>query len=362
MNGLIRCITMLMMALNTTSCVAKQQPTITVYGTPAFVQKQKQLKYRIAEAAALCADYLRQQNQPTDSSWLKLDILYGDHYVFKTRPYAYNLKLADYYLSGIWVNGETGEIKNVEKGGRIRLVLEYGKHIPFVYRLSGTPKPDIELDMDCEETLKAIIQSSNLGVLKTVDDVRFRIERMDSEGILVNVYTTNNLSDDPEQKQLVENAVAWVNYVPETQKLFNVTADPEAPVELNYDTNLSGSNDIEQLCGLIGSGTSTGTTDCTTISGDMLSGTQCLEKNSTIAKVYEKIIRAQLVEDAQYLKLQLPKSDRSIKDLKGGALRVDYRIKPGNVLVEMLYDGGVTHIQLIEKGNDVVRKVIYRAD
>jgi len=235
------------MALNTTSCVSKQQPTITVYGTPEFVQKQKQLKYRVADAAKRCADYLRQQNQPTDSPWLKLDIIYGDHYIFKTRPYAYNLKLADYYLSGIWVNGETGEIKNVEKGGRIRLVLEYGKHIPFVYRLSGTPKPDIETDMDCEETLKAIIQSSNLSVLKTVDDARFLIERIDSGGILINVYTTNDLSDDPEKKQLVENAVAWVSYVPETKTLFDRTADPEAPVELYYDTNLSESYSFSSI-------------------------------------------------------------------------------------------------------------------
>jgi len=329
---------MLMMALNTTSCVSKQQPTITVYGTPEFVQKQKQLKYRVADAAKLCADYLRQQNRSTDSSWLKLDIIYGDHYIFKTRPYAYNLKLADYYLSGIWVNGETGEIKNVEKGGRIRLVLEYGKHIPFVYRLSGTPKPDIELDRDCEESLKVIIQSSNLSVLKTVDDARFRIERIDSRGILINVYTTNDLSEDPEKKQLVENAVAWVSYVPETKKLFDLTADPETPVELNYDTNLSESYRLEQLCGLACSETPTDAADCTAISGDMLSGEQCLERNSTLENVYKKIIGEEWVADAQYLEPQLPKSDRSIKDLKGGALRINYQLKPGAVSIEMRYD------------------------
>lgn len=358
MKGITHFINIFIILLSISSCGIKNREIAYVYGTPAFNEKQKELKYNLSDASGLCADYLRQQGSLSDFSWLTLNIIYGDYYIFKTRPAAYNLKLAEYYLSGIWVNGQTGEVKNVKKGGKIRVVLEHPKHIPFVYRLSGTP----EVDMGCEEMLKAIVQSSNLTALNAFDDVHFRIERMDAEEIWVNIYTENNLSDNPEQKQIVENAVAWIKYVPKTKKLFDITIDPEAPIELNYDTSLSEGYDIEQLCGLTGSGTSTDTTDCTAISGEMLSGEQCLEKNSTLAKVYEKIIREQLVEDAQYLEPQLPKSNRSIKDLKDGALRIDYHIKPGNVLVEMLYDGGVTHLELMENGNDVVRKIIYSAD
>src|SRR5690606_7668379 len=63
-------------------------------------------------------------------------IIYGDDYIFKTKPVAYTLKLAEYYLSGIWINGQTGEIKQVENGGKVRVVLEHPKYIPFVYRLA----------------------------------------------------------------------------------------------------------------------------------------------------------------------------------------------------------------------------------
>src|SRR5690554_367871 len=143
MKGITHFINIFIILLSISSCGIKNREIAYVYGTPAFNEKQKALKYTVSDASGLCADYLRQQGSLSDFSWLTLNIIYGDYYVFKTRPAVYNLKLAEYYLSGIWVNGQTGEVKNVEKGGKIRVVLEHPKHIPFVYRLSGIPEVDM---------------------------------------------------------------------------------------------------------------------------------------------------------------------------------------------------------------------------
>ncbi|MGL4585077.1 MAG: hypothetical protein ACRCVU_19090, partial [Flavobacterium sp.] len=53
--------------------------------------------------------------QPNDTVVdVKLDIIYSDYYVFKEKREPYNLRMARYALSGVWVNGRTGELKEVK--------------------------------------------------------------------------------------------------------------------------------------------------------------------------------------------------------------------------------------------------------
>lgn len=234
------------------SCTYKKHATVYIYGTSEFENKQKELTYSLNEAVKLCADYILKNEELSDSMFLRLDILYGDYYIFKAKPLVYNLKLAEYSLSGFWVNGRTGDINFIENMGSVRVVLEYNKHKPFMYNLrSSSQHQDKEIDR---------------------------------------------------------------------------------------------------------------TTDCDTLSGEMMSGVECIEYNTNMEKVYEKIVLEKLVEDSEYMESKLPDSDCFAKALKNEILDINYLIKPDTVVIEMLYPGGITQIELMQRSKDVIRRITYNAD
>jgi len=121
---------------NLFSCKVNSQESITVYRTHEFNEKQKEMKYSVAEAADLCADFVHKENPDRNSFWLKMDVMQGDHYIFKDEPYNYNLKIAKYDLSGIWFNAKTGEIKRVKNGKNVDLIMEPQKSFPFTKEYS----------------------------------------------------------------------------------------------------------------------------------------------------------------------------------------------------------------------------------
>ena len=65
-----------------------------------------------------------------------MDIIYGDYYIFKPKWEPYNLKTGNYNLSGIWINGNTGEIKEVKTNKRIKVILENTSHISYTRRIT----------------------------------------------------------------------------------------------------------------------------------------------------------------------------------------------------------------------------------
>lgn len=110
-------------------CVAKK--AVYVYGTPEFEAKQKELNYSLEEAVAQCRNYLDKQEQLDTVHFIRLDIMYGNDYIFLLKPMHYNLKTTEYWPSGIWVNGNNGVTKEVKTRKPIRVVLEYMKHKPY---------------------------------------------------------------------------------------------------------------------------------------------------------------------------------------------------------------------------------------
>lgn len=134
MKKTIVCILAFAIIFSFLSCGIKKEGSIYVYGTSAF--EEKELKYSIYDAAERCVEYLREQKMINDSIWLQLDIIFGDNYIFKIKPFPYNLKLAEYDLSGIWFNGKTGDIQDVKKGGKVRVLLDYRSHRSFYYNIA----------------------------------------------------------------------------------------------------------------------------------------------------------------------------------------------------------------------------------
>lgn len=117
------------------SCSAKR--AIYIYGTPEFAAKEKELKYSVKEAAMYCQNYLAAHGQLDTPSYIRLDLLYGDEYIFQIKPMRHNPKTTIYMSSGIWVNGKNGIVKEVKAPKPLKVYLEPLKFKSF-FKLMNT--------------------------------------------------------------------------------------------------------------------------------------------------------------------------------------------------------------------------------
>lgn len=131
MNSYTKYILLFMGLFNLISCKVNSQEIITIYRTQEFSELEKDFKYSVPDAAELVANFIHNEQPNLSSFWLKLDLVYGEYYVFKDEPYSYNLKIAKYNLTGVWFNAKTGEIKRVKNGKSVDVIMEPLKSFPF---------------------------------------------------------------------------------------------------------------------------------------------------------------------------------------------------------------------------------------
>ena len=112
----------------------KVEKDIFIYRTEEFKKKEKTFKLSLDEAGQECIKYILKEEIANDG-FFDLDIIYGDYYIFKPKWEPYNLKTGNYNLSGIWINGNTGEIKEVKTNKRIKVILENTSHISYTRRI-----------------------------------------------------------------------------------------------------------------------------------------------------------------------------------------------------------------------------------
>ena len=112
----------------------KVEKDIFIYRTEEFKKKEKTFKLSLDEAGQECIKYILKEEIANDG-FFDLDIIYGDYYIFKPKWEPYNLKTGNYNLSGIWLNGNTGEIKEVKTNKRIKVILENTSHISYTRRI-----------------------------------------------------------------------------------------------------------------------------------------------------------------------------------------------------------------------------------
>ena len=113
----------------------KVEKDISIYRTEEFKKKEKTFKLSLDEAGQKCIKYILKEEIANDG-FFELDIIYGDYYIFKPKWELYNLKTGNYNLSGIWINGNTGEIKEVKTNENIKILLEYNSHMPYMRRIT----------------------------------------------------------------------------------------------------------------------------------------------------------------------------------------------------------------------------------
>ena len=113
----------------------KVEKDISIYRTEEFKKKEKTFKLSLDEAGQKCIKYILKEEIANDG-FFELDIIYGDYYICKPKGELYNLKTGNYNLSGIWINGNTGEIKEVKTNENIKILLEYNSHMPYMRRIT----------------------------------------------------------------------------------------------------------------------------------------------------------------------------------------------------------------------------------
>lgn len=116
------------------SCKVEKDISIYRTRTEEFKKKEKTFKLSLDEAGQKCIKYILKEEIANDG-FFELDIIYGDYYIFKPKFEPYNLKTGTYNLSGIWINGNTGEIKEVKTNENIEILLEYNSHMSYTRRI-----------------------------------------------------------------------------------------------------------------------------------------------------------------------------------------------------------------------------------
>ncbi|WP_294221229.1 hypothetical protein [uncultured Chryseobacterium sp.] len=233
---------------------------------------------------------------------------------------------------------------------------------------AGTPvkqntEPQADKKYSCEDLLKELVFSSNLEALKKFRETAVRIENISDRKITIEVYA-KEMSDRTGELRAVENTVAWLELIPESKKLYDITADPESPVELNYDKTLFTRHSPAELCGIKTAESIQGKADvsCKEITGEMASGQECIISSATLEKVYKDLINKAAVKDSKYLPEKLPVKNTSMEINQNGLMNIDFKVTSNKVNIEMLYAGGTTDITFEKQGNNIKRTVMYNAD
>lgn len=100
----------------------------------------------------------------------------------------------------------------------------------------------------CDEVFFDIVKSSNATVVKNFDNIHTRINNIEDDKVTIEIYVSNNISEDPSVKKIVDQTVGWLDFYPATKKMQDITNDTENPEILKYDETILENPDIANLC------------------------------------------------------------------------------------------------------------------
>ena len=104
------------------------------------------------------------------------------------------------------------------------------------------PSEEVSDNLSCDELLTQIVQSSNITLIVKPSDCYVVQDRVEKDAIYAGVYTPT----EGESKTMV---LAWIKYNVREAKLYDITKDPDQPIELDFDKKLPVGYDFESQCG-----------------------------------------------------------------------------------------------------------------
>lgn len=247
--------------------------------------------------------------------------------------------------------------------------------LTFIFSLSCEKKFNSQTKLDetspqttkeyktCEELVVDLVKSSNAGSVKRFEDLQVRIEIKTNDKIVIELYVTNDISEDPNVKRMTDQSIGWLEFFPSDYKLLDITYDPENPLSLTYDKSILKNTSFDKLCGFANNSSEVSNIikKCKTkdipekyIFKDICEYDNILDLN-TLYKDY--INTNSLTED---LLKNLPKEDTvystsSISEIK-------YSIKKNLVEVNILFEGGETKLKIYTTKNKGIVEAIKNVD
>ena len=104
------------------------------------------------------------------------------------------------------------------------------------------PSEEVSDNLSCDELLTQIVQSSNITLIVKPSDCYVVQDRVEKDAIYAGVYTPT----EGESKTMV---LAWIKYNVREAKLYDITKDPDQPIELDFDKKLPVGYDFKSQCG-----------------------------------------------------------------------------------------------------------------
>ncbi|MGU3373824.1 hypothetical protein [Chryseobacterium sp. M5A1_1a] len=102
--------------------------------------------------------------------------------------------------------------------------------------------------------------------------------------------------------------------------------------------------------------------ECTEKTVDYESEQECIFPKSTMEEVYQKTIKEKEVEKAELLLAELPKQSVEKEINQDGLDIISYKVSAHKIEIEFIFAGGVTTLELEQKGENVKRTIIHSAD
>lgn len=104
--------------ISLSSFFGKKHVPIYIYSTEEFLEKSNEMKYNLNDAIDIYCNYVFDVHN-VDSIWFYAEVIYGEDYVFTQIPY--NAKTNQYFIYGLLINGETGNVKKIDRTKSIKL-------------------------------------------------------------------------------------------------------------------------------------------------------------------------------------------------------------------------------------------------
>lgn len=204
--------------------------------------------------------------------------------------------------------------------------------------------------IDCENVIYQLVRSTDLG--KQLD-LKYSIEESSNDSITIKVYRESDVSEDSNNKSITETVVSWLLYVTKNEKLYDITKDPDKPTKLDFKFNTSDYNYLKCY------GKRQKNINCTDYYNDMQKKQICFYEKKDIKQAYEILLNE---GNFKYLKKTIPKKSSLYILNKDGLVSIKYIIGKNKINIELIYQGGITTIELYFKSKGIERIITYDAD
>lgn len=102
--------------------------------------------------------------------------------------------------------------------------------------------------------------------------------------------------------------------------------------------------------------------ECTEKQADYETIQECTFSNTKMEDVYRRTLKEKDIENTELLLPGLPEQTMTKDINQNGLISIHYTVKAGKIEIVLAFEGGVTTLELEQKGENVKRTIVHSAD